>query len=328
MKPWILILPPSIGDAICASATINKIVDSIPEIKIYVISHENIKNLFSDLTNIDRVYSYEEVQNHKINVSFEWLIDLASDDFSSSLYSSLNYLNFAGRHLEIQDTYIINNENFPTRVFTKGSSGRSGNPNEPAWLLEAPMVSHILNEDFWSWVDENYEPKFIFKENNIDLVAKYDVIIAPCGSFKLKKWPEKNWICLCRWLLSNNYSVAAVLGPHEHDEYKELIKLTDISFFVDEDLRFISRLFINSGTVIANDCGPMHVAAACGANVISIFGPTNPNIWFRYKNIKSLCIQNGKPENEWGELRHIVNREWEKWPSCNTLVNNFLNFID
>ena len=33
---------------------------------------------------------------------------------------------------------------------------------------------------------------------------------------------------------------------------------------------------------LTNDCGPMHVAAACGTPTVAIFGPSDPRIWFPY----------------------------------------------
>ena len=99
-------------------------------------------------------------------------------------------------------------------------------------------------------------------------------------------------------------------------------------YIKNKDLIFISALFKKVKVVVANDCGPMHLAAACGSSVISIFGPTNPQIWFRYKKIKSLCLQEGAPENEWGELRHLKDREWNRWPSSQKLIENFLVFFE
>jgi ADP-heptose:LPS heptosyltransferase len=329
LKPWVIIFPPSIGDAICASATLNRIVFQYPKIEFNIICSDIMKNLFASLENVAHSFTYEQVAKTKIQANHEWLIDLFSDDKSFELYSHINFDNNVSRDPTNQDKYVVNGVSFSIGVFMKGAVGRSGNPNEPAWMLEAPLVAHILREDYWAWLNEDYEPFFKFKHRNnehIQTVNRYDVIIAPCGSFGLKKWPEKYWVSFSKWLISNKYKIAVILGPHEYQEYSELTKLKKIHFYVNEDLYFISELFRNVKVVVANDCGPMHLAAACGSPVISIFGPTNPQIWFRYKKIKSMCLQEGSPENEWGELRHIINREWDRWPTSQKLIDSFLVF--
>lgn len=329
MNPWIIIFPPSIGDAICASATLNRIILKYPKINLNIICSAIMKNLFANLENVKQVYTYTEIKEIQILDNHEWLIDLFSDDDSFNLYKNITYNNFVSRDPAHQDKYLVNSDSFSVGIFMKGATGRSGNPNEPAWMLEAPLVAHILKQDYWTWLDEDYEPFFKFKQNikeSIKDAESYDVIIAPCGSFGLKKWPEKNWVAFSEWLINHNYKVAVILGPHEYKEYGELTKLTKLDLYINKDLIFISALFKKVKVVVANDCGPMHLAAACGSSVISIFGPTNPQIWFRYKKIKSLCLQEGAPENEWGELRHLKNREWNRWPSSQKLIENFLVF--
>ena len=44
----------------------------------------------------------------------------------------------------------------------------------------------------------------------------------------------------------------------------------------------VSRLLARADWVIANDSGPMHLAAALGVRVLGIFGPTDPRLFGPY----------------------------------------------
>lgn len=306
----------------------NRIAISRPDILICTITTAHLRSLFCNLQCVDDAFSFEEVKNGSCSIEYEWLIDLASDDSSSQLYAHILHTNRIARHFTIPDAFTVNDSAHPLGVFTKGAIGREGNPNEPAWFLEAPLVAHVLNENFWDWEKDGFEPELSFRSEKLDdSVFVYDVVIAPCGSFNLKKWPEENWVCFSKWLVESGYKVAVILGPHETEDYQELTKCRDIDLFSNRDLFFIAQLLRKARVVVANDCGPMHLAAASGVPVIAIFGPTNPKIWFRYSKIKSAYLQEGGPENEWGELHHLRERIWNYWPSCDKLINTFKKFL-
>lgn len=55
------------------------------------------------------------------------------------------------------------------------------------------------------------------------------------------------------------------------------------------------------------------IAAASDANLIAIFGPTNPNCWFAYSGMHRKYIQKNTGANPWGILTRIA--EWVDWPT-------------
>ena len=50
------------------------------------------------------------------------------------------------------------------------------------------------------------------------------------------------------------------------------------------DIDDLPSLVEQASWVIANDSGPMHLAAAMGVNTIGIFGPTDPTLFGPYPN--------------------------------------------
>jgi heptosyltransferase-2 len=85
-----------------------------------------------------------------------------------------------------------------------------------------------------------------------------------------KRWPH--WQALCETLPAKSYIICP--GPHETEEayrqFPNAIILKNIP------LNIYAAVCQLSTVVIANDSGPMHIAAAVGAHTIGLFGATDP----------------------------------------------------
>lgn len=103
-------------------------------------------------------------------------------------------------------------------------------------------------------------------------------VICPLATGKGKKgqskiWPY--WNDFYRVLKQKNITVVACPGPGEEAKLQELIP--NITTLTNVSLGEYATILKNSEKVIANDSGPMHLAAAVGADVLGIFGTTDPN---------------------------------------------------
>ena len=110
-----------------------------------------------------------------------------------------------------------------------------------------------------------------------------------------KKWPY--WQQLCMALPKKSYIICP--GPHEieeaHHYFPDAIILEHIPLNIYAALCHYAKL------VIANDSGPMHIAAAVGANTIALFGATDP--------------QRSAPKNA------EVLGKWQQWPNLEQVRN-------
>lgn len=68
------------------------------------------------------------------------------------------------------------------------------------------------------------------------------------------------------------------------------------------DLRDYAALLAGAALVVANDTGPGHLAAAVGAPLVSVLGPTDPAMW-----------------RPWGQAVRIV-RRWPQWPTVEQVL--------
>lgn len=109
-------------------------------------------------------------------------------------------------------------------------------------------------------------------------VTQRFVVIVPfaTGHFSghSKKWPH--FAALVQWLREQGVAMVACPGPGEggelEAEYPGVIALRDVR--LDAYLAVLAR----AALVIANDTGPGHMAAAVGAPLVSLLGPSEPQV--------------------------------------------------
>ncbi len=108
------------------------------------------------------------------------------------------------------------------------------------------------------------------------------VCVHPGSGGRGKVWPLQQWLELFRWLCEEcRVPVVMTLGPA--DEYLEGLAAEAIKLGVEVvqgvTLPYLAALLSQSCFYVGNDSGVTHLAAAVGASVIAIFGPTPPEVW-------------------------------------------------
>jgi heptosyltransferase I len=100
-------------------------------------------------------------------------------------------------------------------------------------------------------------------------------VLLPGTNWATKKWPIGHYAKLCE-LIGRELSMrVAIAGA------KDVIELADrvpgaINLANRTSLPQLVALLERADVVVANDSGPMHIAAALGRPLVTIFGPTNP----------------------------------------------------
>jgi heptosyltransferase II len=151
-----------------------------------------------------------------------------------------------------------------------------------------------------------------------------------------KRWPWGNWVALRdRILHSTNTRIALVGGREEAKDFEALLQGLPsglprvVSFAGKTSVNGLSALLARCRAAVANDSGPMHVAAGVGIPVLALFGSTSP-AWTRplgtghkvlYRRapcspcflkecpIDLRCLTALEPHEVWETLRpHLVNR--------------------
>jgi ADP-heptose:LPS heptosyltransferase len=111
------------------------------------------------------------------------------------------------------------------------------------------------------------------------------IALHPGSGGKRKRWPLERYFALAERLTETAEAFILFLtGPAEELLVRERIigfvrARTGMAHVADADLTIVAGLLTQSGLFVGNDSGISHLAAAVGAPVIALFGPTDPALW-------------------------------------------------
>lgn len=107
------------------------------------------------------------------------------------------------------------------------------------------------------------------------------VVLHPGAGKIPNRWDAARFGAVAAALRSDGHRVAAAVGPREHDLLDALDRGAGakIARLPSLEVRELAAAFGSADLVVANDTGVLHVAAASGAHVLALFGPTDPALW-------------------------------------------------
>ncbi len=213
-------------------------------------------------------------------------------------------------------------EEFRSPTFNEDGVGLCGDPDLPIWALHAPLIAHAAGHEFWSWFHVLSSLKLDLREIESAEVAEaagVKVTLAPCASQPAKRWCEERWLDVARSGLAAGWALSVVVGPDEKGSADRLRGLGGVTIHDSIDLLELARLLRRQHLVVANDCGPMHLAASQGTPTLALFGPTNPRCWFFYKGRGQRVLQTAQSYNRWSRIDHPY-EPWTDWPTSSSVV--------
>ncbi len=96
------------------------------------------------------------------------------------------------------------------------------------------------------------------------------------------RWPLDRFVDVAK-ALSDEFDaeVFVTVGPMDEDLVESLCTLLEgrVQLIQNQAVRRVASILSKMDLVISNDTGIMHVAAAVGAPVLALFGPTDPGQW-------------------------------------------------
>ncbi len=103
------------------------------------------------------------------------------------------------------------------------------------------------------------------------------VLLLPGAGGEVKRWPAARFVELGDRLRDEGLAVAWSLGPVEFD--RGTLEGAFLPRVEDRDLVQAAALLGAADVVVGNDTGTSHLAAAVGAQVVALFGPTHDGTW-------------------------------------------------
>ncbi|MFQ6041384.1 MAG: glycosyltransferase family 9 protein [Candidatus Poribacteria bacterium] len=110
-------------------------------------------------------------------------------------------------------------------------------------------------------------------------ISKPIVAIHPGSPVPLKRWPAERFAKLADILIERKMQVLFLGGRAEKqlvEEIRAQMRYNSVNIAGRTNLQQLGAVLQNCQLFIGNDSGPMHIAAAVGARVIGLFGPSSP----------------------------------------------------
>lgn len=118
----------------------------------------------------------------------------------------------------------------------------------------------------------------LFRRKGIDLDAPW-VAMNVSARWQTKRWPAASFAAVATQLAARGIGPLVVIGgPDEREAGAQMRSLTAcpvVDLTGETSIGLLPALLSKACVLITNDSGPMHVAAAVGRPVVSIFGPTS-----------------------------------------------------
>jgi len=106
------------------------------------------------------------------------------------------------------------------------------------------------------------------------------VVMNPVARWKTKLWNEKKFASLADRLVTERHAVVIFTGSPDDravtERIRGMMRENSLDWAGETTLKELAALASMADLFITTDTGPMHLAAAAGARVVALFGPTAP----------------------------------------------------
>jgi ADP-heptose:LPS heptosyltransferase len=119
------------------------------------------------------------------------------------------------------------------------------------------------------------------------------VLLAPGAGRATKRWPAERFGEVARRLSAEGERVVVAGAEAERRLLEEVARGSAAEVVAVADPSGIPDVAARSPRAVTNDSAWLHVAEACGATVVAIFGPTHPSLGFAPAAPGSVAIHAG-----------------------------------
>ncbi|HHT9130822.1 MAG TPA: glycosyltransferase family 9 protein [Candidatus Brocadiaceae bacterium] len=278
----LIIRPGAIGDLIVTLPTIGAIRNHFKSARIEVMGYPLYLEIIRGRFYTDTISRFDQADVAQLFMKDAKILTtlmkrLGDMDLIISFVSDKERI-FTNNLKATGARYVVHYEPFP--------SDREGIHIVDHFLksLNSLGISHFskIPKIFLHEEDKRFGDDFI--KNRITNPKKILVAVHPGSGSRQKCWPTKRFAALISWLIEEMNAQVLVVSGQADDEIVSRLKM---EVKVEDDLIVLNQISLpNLAAVIkrckffiGNDSGIAHLAAAVGTPTVSIFGPTDPNMW-------------------------------------------------
>lgn len=132
------------------------------------------------------------------------------------------------------------------------------------------------------------------------------VLMPGGGAGDYKRWPIEHYVALADLLkstLTAQTRFCFVLGPDEAEQYRWLQSLErrDFAYLMTRPIADIAKAVMGAQLVVANDCGPSHLAQFAGVPYVGVFHESNRE-WFWTRETSADVL----PRDGTNEIKNVT----------------------
>jgi ADP-heptose:LPS heptosyltransferase len=189
--------------------------------------------------------------------------------------------------------YAYRGRKYAYNIFASSDRGAHHSAEHNLELLKALEVPVISKKIYFTVSESDNNSGIDFIKRNFAPGTNIAGII-PSGGWPSKRCDAVKWVEICK-ALNEKYKMRFLIlwGPGDEQD-SEFInnKLPDMTVLAPAtSIVQMAGLINNCDLIIANDSGPMHIAAALGVPTLGLFGPTDPKFHGPYSENSDYVIK-------------------------------------
>jgi ADP-heptose:LPS heptosyltransferase len=305
-----------LGDTICAIPPMVAVRNKFPDAKIILLTNRSdldksdSQEILRGNDFIDQVITYRPDRLKEVRYLWQFLKNIRAQKSDLLIYLALSESN--RRRLlrdwlffKLAGCKICLGFKLPKAVDSKAVNGK----NDPLYLQETDRLMSLLKP----LGIEGDQVSFDLPITRVDLDQvdgiwqKYKldqyihiVAVCPASKFQSKLWPLERFAEVIDHLRSiNGVKVVLIGGLSEQSAGEYLCKKAgdDVINIIGNTSFMGSAAFLSKcSLLVANDCGPVHLAAAVGTPVVGIYASIHyPGAWHPWGDIHTVLRNDSLP---------------------------------
>jgi len=276
IKKILLIKPRGIGDIVLSTIVLDNLIQYFPAVEIHYLVEEFAKQSVENNPLVKKIHTMQKnefsyfVARRVRKEKYDLIIDLWSNPRSAQITFLSNAKYRVG--------YSYRGRRYAYNIKSNAGRGDAHSAEHNLELLKAIDVPvNSKNIHYHTSKSSKYNAEKVI--NDLGLTNKIIIGIIPSGGWESKRCDAEKWIEICNGLINKfNASLLLLWGPGDEEDKEKIesVLKDDIVSAPETDVDEMAAFINICKVVIANDSGPMHIAAALNVPTLGLFGPTDP----------------------------------------------------
>jgi lipopolysaccharide heptosyltransferase II len=276
IRKILCIKPRGIGDIVLSTIILDNLKNHFPIAQIHYLTEYFAKPALKNNPLVNKILTMGKT-DFPLKVS--WMLRKEKYDIVIDLWSnprSAQITFFSGAKIKVG--YAYRGRKYAYNVLGTSSKGETHSAEHNLELLK-PLGVEIISKEIHYYIgdEERIFADNYFEANNLNNEKVFGII--PSGGWDSKRCDKQKWVEICQESINKfKCKILILWGPGDVDD-AEFIKQNlgnDCLLAPKSSLTQLAGLISKCNLIIANDSGPMHIAAALKVPTLGIFGPTNP----------------------------------------------------